>query len=115
LDCAGPSEFPDFSTPLNLIAESTEKIAGIDNGREIVEGPRETVADIKQSEADVRRNSNAGSEQGYEATAGLTRRKLTPVSAKGLIFAESFCDPLLSFGGVRGLSVSEQFDSDSTP
>lgn len=78
-------DIPDFGTPLNRIAGSAEKIAGMRPGEGADEVPPETGAGIKQAdEAEVPRETHAGVRKDDGVAAAPAKPGIAPARQKEL-------------------------------
>ena len=77
-------DLPDFITPLNRIAGSSEKMAGLKPGEGLVEIPDETIGGMKHADeaADVTPQTNDGARHG-EATPLPTKPEIALASKRG--------------------------------
>jgi hypothetical protein len=77
-------DLPDFGTPLNRIAGSAEKIAGMKPGEGAAEVPSETSAGIKPAEKidDLRPGTGVGDGQGAAGAVSPTRQGIASPSQK---------------------------------
>jgi hypothetical protein len=77
-------DLPDFGTPLNRIAGSAERIAGLKPGEGLTEMSYETLADTKQAEKTTELSAGTGAvvKRGAGAAASPTRPEVVAGSQK---------------------------------
>ena len=76
-------DFPDFGTSLNRIAESTEKIAGIEPAEDAAAGHAETTTGLEHRDGSATAPAEAG-KQGIGAMALSTKPAVAPAGQKEL-------------------------------
>jgi len=75
-------DLPDFGTPLNRIAGSAEKMAGLKPGEGATEMAYDEFADLKQATTDRSHETGAAGGRGADAAASPAKPQVVPGSRK---------------------------------